>query len=271
MAGVTGYGFSLYPHNHGHLLYDGLYPIYVSLIRFGYGDLPFNLVVRFEDPRGGRRYLADELFPIFGGGHYSRLNELRSSVYRFEKFVVGSRRMAHRSFKTDTTLPGSYTFENALYLFSGRLLTQYKLDSPHFSERPERSEGCRGVIVDNKRFTGEDRRMLEEIAINSSASLNCTISFLRWDQYSFREQLRLFSQSDVYVSSVGTGMTRAHLLRPGGVVINLGEFISMGDPERFLAGYQDVQFAVGAAYLNVFYYPRKLWNVFGRLRKEPIL
>ncbi|KAF4667447.1 hypothetical protein FOL47_003579 [Perkinsus chesapeaki] len=273
VPGTTGYGYSMYPHNHGHLLYDGLYPIYVSLVRFGYADVPFNLVVKLEDPRGGQRYLADELFPIFtGGGFYSRLNELQDTVYRFEIFVMGSRRMAHRSFKTDGTLPGSYTFENALYLFTGRLLSLYKLDTPHFAELVEgASKECTGVIVDNKRFTHDDRDMLEAIARNSVETLKCKIRFVRWNEYSFREQLRLFSQSDIYISGVGTGMTRAHLARPGGVVINLGEFIAMGDPERLLAGYQDVQFAVGAAYLNVLYYPRKLWNVFGRLRKEPIM
>ncbi|EER00839.1 hypothetical protein Pmar_PMAR002908 [Perkinsus marinus ATCC 50983] len=271
MAGVTAYGYSLYPHNHGHLLYDGLYPLYVSLIRFGYGTTPFNIVLRLDDGPGGQRYLIDELAPIFGGGQYSRLNELRSSVYRFEKLVIGSRRMAHRSFKTDATLPGSYTFENALYLFSARLLRQYKLATPHLSDRLERAKECRGVIIDNKRFTEGDRVMFERIALNSPKTLNCTISFIRWEQYSFREQLKVFSQSDIYVSSVGTGMTRAHLLRPGGVVINLGEFMKMGDPERLLSVYQDVQFSVGAAYLNVLYYPRKLWNVFGRLREEPVI
>ncbi|KAF4664685.1 hypothetical protein FOZ61_000607 [Perkinsus olseni] len=277
VTGVTIYGYALYAHNVGHIMYDALYPLYVSMIRFGYGDADVNVVMKVEDRFNGKKFLCDEFWPRFGGGKYSRLNDLRRPTYRFQRVIVGSRRMAHRSFNTDTTMPGSYTYENAIYMYTQRILARYGIADAASATRGSTAvpidrgqDGCRGVIVDNKRFTDAERAMLESIALHSHETLNCDITFIRWEKYSFEEQLRIFSEANVYVSGVGTGITRSHFIKPGGVVVNLGEMDRYGTPPRLQPGYKDVQFAVGSPHLNALYYPMKLLNMYGELQEEAV-
>ncbi|KAF4669823.1 hypothetical protein FOL47_002338 [Perkinsus chesapeaki] len=275
--GVTIYGYALYAHNVGHIMYDALYPLYVSMIRFGYGDADVNVVMKVEDRFNGKKFLCDEFWPRFGGGLYSRLNDLRRPTYRFQRVIVGSRRMAHRSFNTDTTMPGSYTFENALYMYTQRILSRYGLVDPISATKvssavkiDQAQNGCKGVIVDNKRFTDAERQMLESIAVESHDALGCDFTFIRWEKYTFEEQLKVFSEANVYVSGVGTGITRSHFIRPGGVVVNLGEMDRYGTPPRLQPGYKDVQFAVGSPQLMALYYPMKLLNMYGELQEEAV-
>ncbi|EER18107.1 hypothetical protein Pmar_PMAR028381 [Perkinsus marinus ATCC 50983] len=190
---------------------------------------------------------------------------------------MGSRKMAHRSLNLRGTLPGSYSFENSLYYFTQRLKASYGIVpwtgfmSAHARLIPDRAiGGCRGVLTDNKRFTQDDRAMFQKILDTIKRSGKCDIVFLKWEDYSFQEQLRIFADSDVYISGVGTGITRAHMIKPGGVVVNLGELESLGDPARVQASYRDVQFSTGAPYLGAMFYPPRLWNIYGEFQPEAV-
>ncbi|KAF4743919.1 hypothetical protein FOZ62_003696, partial [Perkinsus olseni] len=278
--GLTVYGFALYMHNVGHALYDGIYPMFISMLRFGYGAADVNVLFKMVYNgvlKPGMHVIGDDIAPVFGGGTYTHLDDLTDPLYRFQRVIVGSRRMAHRSFNTYSTLPGSYTYENALWYFSRRLQSRYGLiDSktamdPAAEIKPGVRDGtCRGVITDNKRFDAADRKMFYELIDKLKDEGVCDFTFVDWKKYSFEEQLELFTNSDVYVSGVGTGITRAHLTRPGGAVVNLGELEKFGTPERVQISYRDVQFAAGAPYLQALYYPAKLWNVYGRLQPEAV-
>lgn len=278
--GLTVYGFALYMHNVGHALYDGLYPMFVSMLRFGYGAADVNVLFKMVYNgvlRPGMHVIGDDIAPVFGGGTYTHLDDLTDGLYRFQRIIVGSRRMAHRSFNTYSTLPGSYTYENSLWYFSRRLQARYGLIDSKTAMDPAAevktgvsSGGCKGVITDNKRFDDTDRKMFFDLIEKLKDEDVCDFTFVDWKKYTFEEQLEIFTNSDVYVSGVGTGITRAHLTKPGGAVVNLGELEKFGIPERVQISYRDVQFAAGAPYLQALYYPAKLWNVYGRLQPEAV-
>ncbi|KAF4669822.1 hypothetical protein FOL47_002337 [Perkinsus chesapeaki] len=278
--GLTVYGFSLYMHNVGHLLYDGIYPLFISMIRFGYGEARVNAAFRIvynEMHQPGQKVPADTVVPKFFGGTYYRLNDFSEDLYRFQRVIVGSRRMAHRSLNLQGTMPGSYSFENSLYYFTQRLKAAYGLVpwtdfmSANAEIKTDRAAGgCKGVFTDNKRFTEHERAMFRSILAKLKKSGLCDIIFLQWEEHSFREQLEIFSESDVYISGVGTGITRAHMIKPGGVVVNLGEFETIGYPPRVQASYRDVQFSTGAPYLGVLFYPARLWNIYGEFQPEAV-
>ncbi|KAF4680467.1 hypothetical protein FOZ60_013455 [Perkinsus olseni] len=280
VEGLTAYGFSLYMHNTGHLLYDGIYPLFISMLRFGYGGARVNAALRIvynDMHRPGQSVTADEIIPTFFGANYYKLGELPDRLYQFQRVIVGSRNMAQRSLNLRGTMPGSYSFENALYYFTQRLKASYGLApwkglmSPQAPVIPDRAaSGCRGVLTDNKRFTDKERAMLQSVLAAIRRSGRCNIIFLKWEDYTFREQLQIFADSDVYISGVGTGITRAHMIKPGGVVVNLGELESLGYPPRLQASYRDVQFSTGAPYLFAMFYPPKLWNVYGELQPEAV-
>ncbi|KAF4663387.1 hypothetical protein FOL46_004797, partial [Perkinsus olseni] len=265
------------PMNPGHFLYDSLYPAWITAVRFGYAFWPMNILPVDEgETKAARETPHWSVLKHFGRGQVFLTSELEAaSVYSFSRLLVGSRFMGHRNPQRSMAMPGSYSYENAFFLFGQRLLAGFDFvpwpTEMLELERGLSSWGCQGVIVDNKRFDDELKAMLMDIAAKSEALFGCDITFLRWEDYSFQEQLAVIASSNLYISSTGTGMTRCHLIRPGGVVVHLGTMERLGHPERYQSAYRDVHFATGSPHLNSVYYPRRLWNTYGRLQREGVI
>ncbi|KAF4660748.1 hypothetical protein FOZ61_003800 [Perkinsus olseni] len=266
--------------NPGHFLYDSFYPAWVTAVRFGHTFDALNMVPLGDD--GSKR--ARGIFwsvpywtvlESFGRGAVFLTTDLKSPLTVFSRLLVGSRFMGHRNPQRSMAMPGSYSYENALFWFGQRLLAGFDLapwpkPELHVADA-DPDEKCRGVITDNKRFDEEMKSMLKDIAANSAALLDCDITFLEWEDHSFAEQLDIIGRSHLYISSTGTGLTRCHLTKPGGVVVHLGSMELLGDPQRYQVSYRDVHFATGSSHLGSVYYPRRLWNIYGRLQREGII
>ncbi|KAF4664528.1 hypothetical protein FOL47_005074 [Perkinsus chesapeaki] len=268
--GVSVTFMLFWAHQIGHALYDVLYPAYVSLIRFGYFNEPVNIYPFALNDSLGRGHQYEDMMRVFAGRNYWRLDDFPiNTMHRFERMVMGNKYMGHRNPQVNSAMPGSYSYENALYWFGQRLLSGYGFRDPSVAMDPDKtvvsefgSGGCRGVITDNKRFTEEDRLMLMDIALRSQELFKCNITYLIWQDYTFEEQLELFANSDIYISSLGTGIVRSHLIRPGGVIVQLGYLEELGTPLRRHVSYRDVHFALGSPHLSTVVYPRKLLQLY---------
>lgn len=277
VAGVTLHLLFFGPMNPGHFLYDSLYPAYVTAVRFGHAFTPMNILPIDEGNTTAAREMPHwSVLEHFGRGRVMLTSELTSPLYSFSRLLVGSRFMGHRNPQRSMAIAGSYSYENALFWFGKRLLAGFDIEPwPSSNLRVDgyhpTTQGCRGVIVDNKRFDADTKSMLMEIAAESKRLFSCDISFLKWEDYTFEQQLTIIARSHVYISSTGTGLTRCHLIKPGGVVVHLGAMEYVGLPWRYQCSYRDVHFAVGSPHLNSVYYPRRLWNIYGRLQREGVI
>ncbi|KAF4722739.1 hypothetical protein FOZ63_033974, partial [Perkinsus olseni] len=277
---VSAMFYLLWPSNVGHLMYDSIYPMWVTLVRFGYLKTPVKFFVYADD---------DLRISQVGWNHVSILDAVSNStvtpmadmkedsLYLFDRLIVGSRWMGHRNQQRHMGMPGSYSYENALYWYGQRILAGYGIldwDTALDPNTPimidDINKRCKGVITDNKRFSDEEGSMLKTLADESKDLFGCDITYMNWKDYAFEEQIRLFSDMNIYISAVGTGLTRCHLIKPGGVIVQLGE-MDHTLPTRYQVSYRDVHMAIGSPHLNSVYYSRKLWNIFGRLVREGVV
>ncbi|KAF4663626.1 hypothetical protein FOL47_005657 [Perkinsus chesapeaki] len=264
----------------GHFLYDSLYPAWITAVRFGHTFDPINMVPLGDD---GAKQARGKLYSVphwttlehFGQGDVLLTSDLTSGIHSFSRLLVGSRFMGHRNPQRSMSMPGAYSYENALFWFGQRLLAGFGMaEWPSEEVAVLRSAWlgeCRGVITDNKRFDERTKSMLKKIAANSQSMLKCNITFLEWEKYSYKEQLEIIGSSDLYISSTGTGLTRCHLTRPHGAVVHLGSFEHVGNPQRYQVSYRDVHFATGSPHLASVFYSRRLWNIYGELQEEGVI
>ncbi|EER07058.1 hypothetical protein Pmar_PMAR015471 [Perkinsus marinus ATCC 50983] len=281
--GVSAHFSTLWCFNVGHFMYDNVYPLWVTILRFGYLKEPVNILA-YESVNATEDDVKDwqhwGLLKALSHTNRSGLTttQLDTPLNRFQRLLVGSRWMGHRDQQRHMGMPGSYSYENAFYWYGQRILAGYgildwntALDMNTPIVVDDVNKRCKGVITDNKRFSDNERTMLKTLADESEQLFGCNITFLSWKDYTFEDQIRLFADTNIYISGVGTGLTRCHLIKPGGVIVQLGELDRIGKPERYQVSYRDVHMAIGSPHLNSVYYSRRLWNTFGRLVREGVV
>ncbi|KAF4735196.1 hypothetical protein FOZ62_001454, partial [Perkinsus olseni] len=282
LDGISVYFSLMWTWNVGHFMYDSIYPIWVTILRFGYGRDTINLLgyESYDSTSDDVNFPHWDLMRAFSHGGVSGLTSvvLDTNVTRMSRLLVGSRWMNHRHQQRHMGMPGSYSYENALYWYGQRILAGYGIldwDTALDPNTPimidDINKRCKGVITDNKRFSDEERSMLKTLADESKDLFGCDITYMNWKDYTFEEQVRLFSDMNIYISAVGTGLTRCHLIKPGGVIVQLPEMELTGNPPRYQVSYQAVHMATGSPHLNSVYYSRKLFNIFGRLVREGVV
>ncbi|KAF4647968.1 hypothetical protein FOZ61_003425, partial [Perkinsus olseni] len=128
--GISAYFGTLWCHNVGHFMYDNVYPLWVTIVRFGYLSEPVNIlgledVTSTEDDVKG----WDHWGMLKAMGHTQRSGltstQLDTPLNRFQRLLVGSRWMGHRDQQRHMGMPGSYSYENALFWYGQRILAGY--------------------------------------------------------------------------------------------------------------------------------------------------
>ena len=153
--------------NIGHALFDGLYPTYVALIRFPPRHLqPFRIMLStFNDHRDSS--LSQEVYHRFAGLGILNATSVEDmsdrASFTFEEIVIGSGSLCQRCLQPNLQLPGGVEL-NGSQLFRDRMYKSYGFkDSPtrqnhHSVERRDMKKPLKAYIIDNKRFTSEDRK-----------------------------------------------------------------------------------------------------------------
>ncbi|KAF4649682.1 hypothetical protein FOL46_001588, partial [Perkinsus olseni] len=128
--GISAYFGTLWCQNVGHFMYDNVYPLWVTILRFGYLNEPVNIlgledVTSTEDDVKG----WDHWGMLKAMGHTQRSGltstQLDTPLNRFQRLLVGSRWMGHRDQQRHMGMPGSYSYENALFWYGQRILAGY--------------------------------------------------------------------------------------------------------------------------------------------------
>jgi hypothetical protein len=168
---VTLYFGQAWHYNVGHALFDGLYPGYVALIRFPPRHLyPFRILAGISDCND---CWSEDIYSRFGGLGILKetvLNQMsKGKWFMFDELIMGSGTLCQRCIQPNLQLPGGVELD-ASRLFRDRMYQQHGF-IPSFVRKKSSSEGrtfrtiLLAYIIDNKRFTSDDRKELND-AIN---------------------------------------------------------------------------------------------------------
>ena len=210
--------FSQYWHfNIGHALFDGLYPAYVALIQFPpRHQQPFRILAGIDHCQD---CWSEDIYGRFGG-----LGILKESVlnkmskgrwFLFDELIMGSGTFCQRCTQSNLQLPGGVSLD-ASRLFRDRMYEQHGL-VPSIRRTKNSAEGrtprdvLYAYVVDNKRFTGEDRReiqtAIEELNNYTSLHVNKSLdnrSSLTWPlirvTYLHYPQVKVQNRSSVEIN-----------------------------------------------------------------------
>lgn len=267
---TTLYFTTMWADNPAHGMWDALYPAYIAAIRFGYAFKPIRLLVEFADFNLGcsrdqtRACQFSEIIRDFGGlgliiMHHLRvfteLNTTNSTdrwnngqVVVFERLLVGSGQMGQRFMTVQNSLPGAREY-NALATLRDRMYIQFH--SSYRTWKPTLQPSI--AIIDNRRFTPRDRRILAEFQTRARLELNQTIQWINWGKiWPWGEQLNILGTLDIYISGPGTGMLLHPFMPDTSVLINLGD--CMQRYKMVHVSSQEDYFAEGTDYQRALYY-----------------
>jgi hypothetical protein len=152
---------------------------------------------------------------------------------------------------------------DALRRLREHLFVQFNLPrSPGY----EQKKMLRGIAVDNKRFTDNDRNILLTAFTGAGPRIEGRI--VNWAGMPFRSQLHLLSDTQIHLSGVGTSCTNQPFLPDGAVHINLGSCTRAPYQESVVSllfyssafrdpvpGYMDQPIVGSTPYHRALYYP----------------
>lgn len=218
---VTLYFSQPWHHNIGHALFDGLYPAYVALIRFSPRHLhPFRILAGVDECND---CWSEDIYSRFGGLGIIKqrvLNKLsKGRWFMFEELIMGSGTLCQRCTQPNLQLPGGVELDGSR-LFRDRMYQQHGLIQPivrrkSSSERRTPQDILLAYVIDNKRFTSNDRKEIND-AINeinnyTDTYVNRTSNetfLLEWPlirvHYLFYNQVRPQNASTVQINVTST-------------------------------------------------------------------
>lgn len=270
---------NLWYGNVGHGLFDVLYPIYLSLLKFGYSDESFNFLSVDWSWRDNFMY---DVIKKFTKGDLIEYNKLDvTKVYKFNKLIAGTDLAGNRVVNKDVFIYGKKW--DGLYNFKKRLFDVFdiKLDLPVKIDKPK------VIIINNKRFNDKDVSVIKD-AVNKLSGV-CDIKFLNWQfdygshsHESFKKQMEDFKDVDIQVTAPGTAMMYVPLLKKGAVNINLGyiehtqtngvrgnlKIKESKHTDHLIPAYMEQPICAGTYYVTSLYYDRYKYN---ELEIEPLI
>ncbi|CAK9110165.1 Cilia- and flagella-associated protein 36 (Coiled-coil domain-containing protein 104) [Durusdinium trenchii] len=251
---------ALWQDRWAHALFDGLYPAYVSLSRFGLADHAFMPVVLLSNYTEDVdcRMLESQLLGLSGQGIFTgsacqmeeairlfagkgaqdselfRINglweELQGSALLFDHLLSGSAHLGE--YASVLALPGIQESDDTLGRFGDRLYAALVAPRGALAAREvvrpmpsNRSTGRLQVLITaNKRMLPEELLEMSKLAgLRGSGDLLMNISFVDWSKVQpFKTQLELLRRTDVLVSGIGTALFYSAFLPPNSVCINTG-------------------------------------------------
>lgn len=259
-------GDNLWYGNIGHALWDGLYPLYLALVKFGYKDDSFTLL---SSPWDNKQTMAYDIITKFSGNKLLEYHNLdKSKLIHFQTLVAGTGSAGNRVINTEYTLYGEKEY-GALTLFKQRLLKAYniQIDKPI-------NKKLKAIIIKNKRFSNYEISIIQNV-INLYKNV-LDIKYIDWyhEYKSFEDQLKELEDVDIHITGPGTGMMYMPFLKKGAVNINLGYMEhtqtntarpnlyikNSSASDHILPGWMEQCVCAGTSYVSTLYYNRFTHN-----------
>lgn len=262
---IGAIGDNMWYGNIGHALFDGLYPIYLAMVKFGYSDIDFTY---FTHSWHNMKTLSTEVITKFSNNKIYNLtfdtNHIVFCKTLFSGFGDGKSLCGNCVINQEYTLYGQKEY-NALKLFRNRILKSFGI-----SQSNKINDPIKVLVINNKRFSKEDLNILDNLVNICKDKFN--IKFIDWyhDYSSFDEQLHDFYDTDIQITGPGTGMLYAPFLKDGSININLGQLecinsrmntkLDYKDKDSCYPSWMEQCVCAGCDYINTIYYDRINYN-----------
>ena len=271
---LAALGDNLWYGNIGHALWDGLYPLYVALVKFGYINDDFTPLFGDFENKQTLAYLPTIQFAGKDILNYHQLD--KNKLIHFKTLVAGTGNTGNRIINPNYMLYGEKEY-NALSLFKKRLLSRYNLEIDKPLNTP-----LKAIIIKNKRFSQNEIDVINKIVDYYKNIIE--IKYIDWyhDYSSFGEQMKEIIETDIHITGPGTGMMYMPFLKKGAVNINLGymEYIqtntarpnlkidNINNDNLIIPGWMEQSVCTAANYVSTLYYDRFTYN---DLEFEPLI
>jgi len=179
---VTLYFGQPWHDNIGHALFDGLYPAYLSLIRFSPRHLyPFRILAGIDDCND---CWSEDVYSRFAGLgilKHKVLNKMsKGKWFIFDELIMGSGTMCQRCTQPNLQLPGGIELDGSR-LFRDRMYQQHGFISPikrikSSSEGRNSNDLLLAYVIDNKRFTFNDKKQINDAIDEINSYTNMQLS-----------------------------------------------------------------------------------------------
>ena len=204
--------------NIGHALFDGLYPAYVALIRFAPRHLhPFRILAGIDHCQD---CWSEDIYGRFGGLGILKervLNKMsKGRWFLFDELIMGSGTFCQRCTQSNLQLPGGVSLD-ASRLFRDRMYEQHGLipsirRSNHSAEGRTPQALLYAYVIDNKRFTAEDRKEIQiaieelnnytNLHVNKSVDNRTSITWpLVHVTYLYYPQVKVQNRSSIQINA----------------------------------------------------------------------
>jgi hypothetical protein len=225
IEGTTGYISHFYDWNVAHGLYDSLYPLYLTYLKFLNEDQEdkFNMFINLKYIAGWRfpgissRDWVLDIFKTFCGGKLIKENNSNTYIsenYKFEFFIAGNALSGISSVNKHSVMNGKEL--NGLEKFRDRMMLKYNINQNINNEK------IIIRIIDSRRYSPQEKSIL--LQINNELNLRGYDSkYISWAQISsFKNQLEIMNKTDIHIAGAGTSMLNFPFLRNNKVHINMG-------------------------------------------------
>lgn len=255
--------------NIGHCFWDALYPIWVSMVRAGFADRDFHPISNNFD--GTPADKSWNVVDTFCGRDKIDLRYYNENI-RIGELVCGTLDIGNVAMNQDPVMYGQVEF-NSMGLFRDRMLAKMGIEY-------SKSTTPKCIIVDNKRYSKNERTAITSLVSELSSSLD--IEFINWANFkTFKEQLEIIAQTDIHITGPGTGMMYMPFLKPGSVNVNLGfmehtqtntarpniKILESTAEDHIFPSYMEQSTCCTANYVSTIYYDRFNYN---EIEKQPL-
>lgn len=261
---------NLWYGNIGHALWDGIYPVYLAAVKFGFDNHPF---VYLADNWTNPKVIANEAIERFSGNKIESYPLLNQPIL-FKTLIAGTGRTGNRVMNEEYTLYGGKW--NGIEKFKNRMLSSFgaSVDLP-INDTPNIA------IISNKRYSKEELNVINEVVEIFKPVSN--ISFIDWYKCSsFEEQMKIVQNIDIHISGPGTGMMYMPFLKKGAVNINLGymehtqtntarpniKIQNSSAADHIFPGWMEQSVCAAVKDVSTLYYDRFTYN---KIEKQPLI
>jgi len=187
----------------GHGLWDGLYPAFISLLRFKRHLQPLRMMPSLPEDKGEpcgppntKGCQAREIMKKFGKRGLLKLQDMQrlaaeGHVLHFERVIIGSGNMAQRYTLPDLALPGAREFD-AVSEYRKQMFWSHDVPLPAY--RPNRPlDKISAIIIDNRRYSKQEKDVFTELSTQLGKE-GMRVQYIHYkDYYPFEEQLQLLA------------------------------------------------------------------------------
>lgn len=262
-TGLTAGFAAFYPVNIGHGIFDGIWGIFVGLVRMGLkDDAPFHPLL-LECRWGSSFGFVSDIFraaSLENSLSACKPPNPKGGSVRFPLFALGNGHIAQRSMNPEYELPGGRI---ALRKFRDRVFSSLGIQPrKDHTSCPRKNTTLRVNIFHNKRYSSAERSVMEDVIKRSKEFPNISVRYVDWSTLkTTKDQIKMVADTDVYVSGPGTGLMLSTFLNDGSVVLNLGQMVSGTVNQRVEYGnpfpsYMEEYIVAGSPHLRALYYDR---------------